>query len=149
MEPTFNGEEGVAYCESKGFHFAAARLAEQLGTGEMQKTAVRNYMKANKLVSAARVLAKMGDNKAAQFVYIAAVMESLNKGDYVGAARIQKERGNIEAAKQFYATAIERSAIKNDHWKTAMIAEEAGAKLEARLYRMLAEESGEETPAVL
>ena len=57
-------------------------------------------MKANKLVSAARVLTKMGDNNAAQFVYTAAIMDCLNNRDYTGAARIQKERGNEEAAKQ-------------------------------------------------
>ncbi|MFH1064935.1 MAG: hypothetical protein V1734_00310 [Nanoarchaeota archaeon] len=151
MTSNFEGQEGVAYCESNGFHFAAARIAEHLGTDDMQRTAVRNYLKANKLVSAARVLTKLGDNKAAHFTYIAAVMDSLNNKDYVGAARIQKESGNIGAARQLYATAIERSAIENNYWQTAMIAEEAGNQLEARAYRELAkaEANKEETPEII
>ena len=41
MASNFEGEQGAAYCESKGYHFAAARIAEQLGTYDMQKTAVK------------------------------------------------------------------------------------------------------------
>lgn len=67
MASNFEGEQGAAYCESKGYHFAAARIAEQLGTYDMQRTAIRNYMKANKIVSAARVLAKIGNVDAAHF----------------------------------------------------------------------------------
>lgn len=43
---------------------------------------------------------------------MAAVKQSMNKGDYASAARIEKEMGNEEPAKQLYATAIEQSAIK-------------------------------------
>lgn len=145
----FEGEEGVAYCESRGYHFAAARIAENIGTYDMQKKAVRNYMEAGKLVSAARIKAKMGDKDGAGLIYLAAVRQSMNEGDYASAARIEREMGNEVSAKQLYATAIERSAMENDYWKTAMIAEEAGAKLEAKLYRAFAEKADDEVPAVM
>ncbi|MDI6737068.1 MAG: hypothetical protein QME12_00955 [Nanoarchaeota archaeon] len=137
MEPIFEGEQGVAYCESKRYHFAAARLAEKLAKNDcnMHRRAANNYMKANKMLSAARVFARMGDRNSAHNVYMAAVKERLDKGDYVGAARIEREIGNERSAAQLYARAIEESAKGTEHWKTAMIAEEAGLNLEARVFR--------------
>ncbi|MFA5887503.1 MAG: hypothetical protein WC852_02225 [Candidatus Nanoarchaeia archaeon] len=146
---SFEGEQGVNYCESKGYHFAAARIAENIGTYNMQKAAVRNYLKANKMLPAARVLIKMGDRDGAEMFYLAAVKEQMDRGDYAMAARIEKEMGNEDSAKQLYATAIEQSAIKNDYWVTAMIAEEAGAKLEARVYRAFAEKAEEDMPEII
>ncbi|MBU2638347.1 MAG: hypothetical protein KJ955_05210 [Nanoarchaeota archaeon] len=144
----FEGEQGVDYCESRGWHFAAARLAEKLGTGDMQRRAAGYYIEAKKFVSAARVLTQIGDRNRAHTAYMAAVKESMDKGDFASAARIERELGNEAAAQQLYARAIEESAKGDEHWRTAKLAEEAGNKLEARLFKARAIES-EEMPKVL